>query len=310
MYKFKKDAVVGFLGDSITARTKWTCRILDYYREVMPECTMKIFNAGRSGGVSSVAVRRMETDLIPYNPTDVVIMFGMNDIRHEFWNCENVTEEILSERAKALKEYENALTTIADTLTEKGCSLIFCTPTPTNVNMITENPYKAGSILGLQKASRIVKKIAAKYGGHVVDFQTGFFDVMETLTEENPYNTIVDPDRVHPNMEGQEVMAKLFLRAQGFDVPVHSSMADWVKEAEKPLSAHTQPIYDITMKLRALAFVEWGMLRDVPEDEIDAKLEKVYNGEDANDFVRSRIDMYHENFPKKQQLIDELIRIS
>ena len=89
-------------------------------------------------------------------------MFGMNDICHEFWNCENVTEEILKERARVLKDYENSLITIADTLSEKGVNLIFCTPTPTNVNMITENPYRAGSILGLQKASRIVKKLAEK----------------------------------------------------------------------------------------------------------------------------------------------------
>ncbi|MBR5587198.1 MAG: hypothetical protein IKW02_04480 [Clostridia bacterium] len=309
MYKFKKDAVVGFLGDSITARTKWTCRILDYYREINPDCTMKIFNAGRSGGVAPVAVRRMVTDLIPYNPTDVVIMFGMNDIKHELWNCENVTEELLKERAKALEEYEKALTTIADTLSEKGVNLIFCTPTPTNLNMITENPYKAGSIVGLQKASRIVKKLAENYGGHVVDFNTEFFDVMETLQEEDLYNTIVDTDRVHPSMEGQEVMAKLFLKAQGFDVPVYSTMAEWKAEAEKPLSEHTQPVYDVTMRLRALAFIEWGMVRDVPQDEIEAKLEAIYNGEDANDFVRSRIDMYREDFPKKHQLIEELIRI-
>ena len=63
------------------------------------------------------------------------------------------------------------------------------------------------------------------------------------------------------------------------------------------------------MRLRALAFIEWGMVRDVPQDEIEAKLEAIYNGEDANDFVRSRIDMYREDFPKKHQLIEELIRI-
>ncbi len=310
MYKFKKDAVVGFLGDSITARAKWVCRILDYYRENNPDCTMKTFNAGRSGGNATIAVSRMVTDLLPYNPTDVVIMFGMNDILHELYVCENVTEEILKERARVLADYENSLRTIADTLSEKGVNLIFCTPTPTNVNMITENPYCPGVIIGLQKASKIVKKLATEYGGHVVDFQTEFFEVIETLMEENLYNTIIDSDRVHPSMEGQEVMAKLFLRAQGFDVPVYSTMAEWVKEAEKPLSEHTQPIYDITMKLRALAFVEWSMLRDVPENEIEATLDQKYNDEDANNFVRSRIDMYRENFPKKQQLIDELIRIS
>ncbi len=29
MYKFKKDTVVCFLGDSITARGRWICRVLD-----------------------------------------------------------------------------------------------------------------------------------------------------------------------------------------------------------------------------------------------------------------------------------------
>ena len=80
MYKFSKNAVVCFLGDSITARGRWICRVLDYYRKVQPGCTLKTFNCGRSGGNATVAVKRMVTDLFPYKPTDVVIMFGMNDV--------------------------------------------------------------------------------------------------------------------------------------------------------------------------------------------------------------------------------------
>lgn len=310
MYKFSKNAVVCFLGDSITARGRWICRVLDYYRQVQPECTLKTFNCGRSGGNATVAIKRMETDLFPYKPTDVVIMFGMNDVCHELYACEQVTEEVLKERVRVMEEYEESMTTIAKTLSAMGANLIFCTPTPTDVDQINEAPYRPGGKLALQWASRIVKKLAENYGGHIVDFQTEFSYMIDVLRKENLHNNIISGDRTHPTECGEEVMAKLFLRAQGFDVPLYDKMADWEAESKKPFSEHTQPIYDISMTLRALAFVEWGLLRDVPDDKIEEELDKWYNGPDSNDFYRSRIDMYRENIGKKDEYIKELISIS
>ena len=311
MYKFKKDAVVCFLGDSITARGRWICRVLDYYRQIMPDCSLKTFNCGRSGGNATIAVKRMVTDLYPYNPTDVVIMFGMNDISHELYNCENVTEEVLKKRIEVMKQYEESMTTIAETLSGRGANLIFCTPTPTDVDQINDNPYRPGTKLALQWASRLVKKLAEKYGGHIVDFQSEFSYMIDVLRKENLHNQIVGNDRIHPTSCGEEVMAKIFLRAQGFDVPLYDKMADWEKENEKPFSEHTQPIYDISMLLRAIAFVEWGLIGEVKsEEEKEAKLKEWYDGPESNDFIKSRIDMYREHIGKREEYIKELIRIS
>lgn len=311
MYKFSKDAVVCFLGDSITARGRWICRVLDYYREVQPGCTLKTFNCGRSGGNATVAVKRMVTDLFPYKPTDVVIMFGMNDVCHELYSCENVTEDILKERVRVMEEYENSMATIAKTLSDMGANLIFCTPTPTDVDQINEEQYKPGGKLALQWASRIVKKLAENYGGHVVDFQSEFSYMIDTLRKEDLHNNIIAGDRTHPTECGEEVMANLFLRAQGFDLPLYEKMEEWKKASERPFSDHTQPIYDISMLLRALAFVEWGLLRDAKNDEEKEELlDKWYNGPESNDFYKSRIDMYREHIGKKEEYIKELIKIS
>lgn len=310
MYKFDKDAVVCFLGDSITARGRWLCRILDYYRENMSECNLKVFNCGRSGGNASIAIKRMETDMFIYKPTDVVIMFGMNDIRQNLYECDEITEEIFNERRNAIELYEKSMQTIAETLDKMGINLIFCTPTPTDIEQISEVHAKPGTRLALSHISRIVKDIAARYGGHVVDFYSQFSDMIDVLRKDNPHNNIVAPDRVHPVFAGEEVMANIFLRAQGFDVPIYDKMQDWQQVSEKPFSAHTEKIFELTQYLRGIAYVEWGLLFGVEADEIDKTLESLYNDPETTDFKKNTIELYKEHIAKKEEYLKRLIEIS
>lgn len=309
MYRFNKNAVVCFLGDSITARAKWVCRIMDYYRENVPGSTLKAITCGRPGGNATVAIKRMVSDLYPYNPTDVVIMFGMNDICRQLYICEKVTEEILNDRTKVLKEYEVALRTIGEELTKRGAKLIFCTPTPTDVNQINGTPYLPGTLVGLKKTSEIVKKVAADFGGHVVDFYQEFGDMIELLREENPYNNIVSVDTVHPNETGEEVMANIFLKAQGFDLPLYDKMADWEKQRAKPFSAYVKRFFEIAGIQGKIAFVQWSILRNVPEDKFKETIAEEYKDTAPGEFRYGCLEGYEKHISKKEEYMQELINM-
>lgn len=311
MYKFDKNAVVCFLGDSITARGRWIDKMLDFYRSKYPDGKIKMFNCGRPGGNATVAVKRMEIDVIPHKPTDVVVMFGMNDICHSFYTCEKITEETLTERMRILEEYKVALIKIADRVKEIGANLIFCTPTPTDVDQISDLHYEPGTKLGLQRASEIVKEVAENYGGHIVDFQTEMSRVIENLRKENVGNNIIDCDRVHPLKVGEEVMCKIFLKAQGFDVPIYKNMAAWLKEENTPFSDYTKPIWEVEHILRyVIAFVDWSILRDVSENEKEKTLDEQYNSPDTSETTKALIDNYRENIGRKAELEKELLELA
>ena len=74
---FWEKNVVCFLGDSITASGLW---MAEAYQHLRRSHKMKIFNCGVSGGTATNALLHMHSQCLVYNPTHVVIMFGVNDI--------------------------------------------------------------------------------------------------------------------------------------------------------------------------------------------------------------------------------------
>ena len=79
---FEKDARVCFLGDSITAVGTYIAHIQEYYKTHCKERRVKMYNVGVPGDSASVCVKwiRHMLMLSQYKPSDVVIMFGMNDV--------------------------------------------------------------------------------------------------------------------------------------------------------------------------------------------------------------------------------------
>ena len=79
MYKFEENSTVCFFGDSITYNGLWLRRIYSYYRNVLGK-KFELYNCGVPGSTATEALGRMDEALLNFHPTDVVIMFGMNDV--------------------------------------------------------------------------------------------------------------------------------------------------------------------------------------------------------------------------------------
>src|SRR5438045_4051571 len=70
---------VAFFGDSITHQDLYTTFVATYYLNFKPELNLSFLNAGVGGNKLADAIARVDRDLVPFNPTAIVIFFGMND---------------------------------------------------------------------------------------------------------------------------------------------------------------------------------------------------------------------------------------
>ena len=127
MYKFKEGSVVVFYGDSITNNGAWVRRVYDYYLTTAKiKCLM--YNHGVSGNSSERAYARIDK-VFEVGPTDVVIMFGMNDVSYSSFNKGGFTDDDVKRiREHRDRNFECYKKIVAE-LSGKGVNIIFCTPT-------------------------------------------------------------------------------------------------------------------------------------------------------------------------------------
>ena len=91
---FGAGARVAMIGDSITHGGIHPSYIQQYYVDYFPERQVKIYNLGSGGDTAEGALARFD-ELISVDPTDAVVMFGVNDINFRSY-VEHPDEEQLA----------------------------------------------------------------------------------------------------------------------------------------------------------------------------------------------------------------------
>lgn len=214
---FKDGETVCFLGDSITARGSTQTIIADYYLTRFPERTVRFANAGRSGDSAGGALGRLQEDVIAKKPTSVTIMLGMNDVNRGSYVA-NPDANRLKQQQQALDGYKaNMEKVVARIRAEAGDpKLLFLTPSPFDQTVVLEKENnQPGCNDGLGRCADIVRELAAKNGGTVVDFHGPMTALNLEQQKKDPKWTIIGGDRVHPSAPGHLMMAWLFLKTQG-----------------------------------------------------------------------------------------------
>ena len=134
-----KPATIAFLGDSVTQgcfelyvkkdgnlETYFdkNCAYHNYLAKIFavlyPSVPVNIINAGISGDSAPHAAKRVERDVLSYNPDLVVVCFGLNDV--------NLGVD-------GLEQYKEALDNIFTKLEENGTEYIFMTPNMMNTEV-------------------------------------------------------------------------------------------------------------------------------------------------------------------------------
>ena len=225
---FKDGETVVFLGDSITAGGRYYNVVSDYYLTRFPERTIRFVNAGRSGDSAGGSLKRLQEDVIEKKPTSVAIMFGMNDVGRGYYIA-NPDDKKKAAQQQALNGYKANMKKVVQRIRAEGGNpeLLFITPSPFDQTVVLDkNNNQPGCNDGLGRCAEIVREMAAKNSGKVVDFHGPMTALNLEQQKKDPKWTIIGGDRVHPGAPGHQMMAWLFLKTQGAPAVVSKVAVD------------------------------------------------------------------------------------
>ena len=283
MQKFNDNSKVCFLGDSITSAGIWIAKIFEYYKN--SGITARFYNLGVAGNTASLELEHLEREPFLKDATDVVIMFGMNDIKRENYR-DGINETINRAAVEASKK---ALETMVNILVNQGKNIVLCSSTPhaedKNVNA------------ALSEISAKMKELAGNKGVSYIDFHKVFSDVSDRIK-------LISDDMMHPDMVGNAVLANVFLSLQGFsDVYTGEDAAEWEKQAHFEMSSTNMLRFKAEAALRSIEFVKRVVLPSCKGDET-AYLDEYYKSCDA--FFRKQINVYKRAHKDETELFAEL----
>ena len=250
--KFENGSRVVFLGDSITANGTWMRRILQYYR-ANTDIRFEMYNAGVSGDTASGALQHMKETVLRYNPTDVVVMFGMNDVWRTFYKGD-VTEEVVLNRRMMIDKSVFSIKEITNELSKLNVRVILCSPTIYDELTDSETENFVGVQAALKEIGERAKFFAKERGLLFVDFYSKLFEISKNLYKNG--ETYIGVDRVHPTPLGHELMARVFLEAQGFDVEIPKNLDTMRELSNRPFDEWEQKRYSLERRIVLAAFID------------------------------------------------------
>ncbi len=224
---FQDGETVCFLGDSITHGRQYHSMIYAYYLTRFPDRTIHFVNAGIAGDSAGGAAGRLEEDVISKSPSTVVVMLGMNDVGRGNYVADPNEKRLEFQRA-SLDRYAVNMDKLLERLSgETSAKFLLLTPSPfdqTCVNPLDNN--QPGCNDGLARCAELVRELAAKYHAQVIDLHGPMTAFNLRQQKSDPTYTLIGPDRVHPGLPGNLMMAWLFLSAQGAPALVSNIVFD------------------------------------------------------------------------------------
>lgn len=212
---FQQGERVCFVGNSITNNGEFHHNILLYYITHFPEKEVTFFNCGISGDITESILYRMDDDILINNPTSVVLMIGMNDVRRSLYSDKltNNKDTLLS-RQKAIDIYKKNLEKIITALLAEKIKVILQKPSIYDQTALISTPTNLGVNDVLKVCADFMESLAVKYELGIVDYWSTLNKINTQLQQNDPTTTIIGNDRVHPGSAGHFIMAYEFLKTQ------------------------------------------------------------------------------------------------
>ena len=214
---FPDGARVVFLGDSITHHGHWHKFVSDWYFLVHPERKVFFRSAGVGGDTASGCVSRIDEDVAAFSPTDVTVMFGMNDVGRNLY-VTNPTPDILARRVRRQEDYSANMLKLVERLgaLEGSPRLWLFTPSPFDDTSTLPAPNNPGcNAIGLSGlAKRVWQLQRGVPNSTLVDMHDPLTELNLARQRTDPAFTICGKDRIHPWLPGGLAMAYQFLKTQ------------------------------------------------------------------------------------------------
>ena len=211
---FKAGDRVALVGDSITHGGHYHSYIWLYYMTRFPDMPLTLMNCGVGGDEAKSILGRWDWDVLRRNPTYITLTFGMNDTGYfGVYDRENAST-LSAEKVERSLGYFSEITRRLEEL-----------PSDVNIVMIGGSPYDETSKFNngiLPGKNAAIQKVIAGQAAAAKDHNWGFVDfnapmlrIAAEAQAADPKYSFCPQDRIHPDKDGQMVMAYLFLKAQG-----------------------------------------------------------------------------------------------
>lgn len=212
--QFKAGDRVALVGDSITHGGHYHSYIWLYYMTRFPNMPLTLLNCGVGGDTAWDIVSRWQYDVVEKNPTYVTLTFGMNDTGYiDVYNRDG-SEELASQRVEkalaGLAEMEKSL--------EKdfpGAEIVMIGGSPYDETTRFNNGALKDKNAAICEVIEGQRRSAQEHGWGFVDFNGPMVEIGLAEQAKDSSFSFSRIDRIHPDQDGQMVMAYLFLKAQG-----------------------------------------------------------------------------------------------
>lgn len=202
--------IVALCGDSITEQRMYTVLIEDYLLMCQPVAVARTTQLGWSGETITALHGRLSSDLAPFHPSVVTLLYGMNDGSYSPPSAK-VEQTFQQETSAVLRELRTGGTRLV--LVGSPCAVdperfkswLFAKCGPEVYNR---------ALLGLGQAAHAA---AQKNGAVWVDIHGTMMSVMHAAKARYGSAYSLSVDGVHPGPAGQLVVAYAFLKALGCD---------------------------------------------------------------------------------------------
>lgn len=217
-FALKSGDRVVFYGDSITAQRLYTRFIEDFVVSRYPQMHVDFYNAGVSGdtvegGDAGDMQTRVSRDVVPWHPTMITIMLGMNDGRY--------TTVFPANFAAYKSGYQKLVDDLKTNLPDAHFTLI----QPSPYDEVAHPPAISGYNDVMVRYGDFLAQLGAQMSVPVANFNQAVTDTLRAGVRIDPRMAgSLLPDRIHPAPAGHWIMAAALVRAWHLS-PIVSSVA-------------------------------------------------------------------------------------
>lgn len=197
-FNFHRKKKIIFFGDSITQLGAATNGYIPMIQEMLAKEGMvdqyELVGSGISGNKVTDLYLRLEEDVLQKNPSIVVIYIGINDIWHK------QTSGTGTDIMKYVQFYE----AIIKKLQAAGIKVVVCTPSVIGERKDFSNEQDGD----LNNYSNWLRYYAKTNNIPCVDLRTSFLNYLIANNEKNIDKGLLTADRVHLNLQGNQLVAE------------------------------------------------------------------------------------------------------
>lgn len=220
--RYPDNSRVCFIGDSMTHANRVLAHVVNHYKKSFADSNVRFYNCGIAGASVGCALKVLNDDITPYDPTHAVIAFGINDSRRGVFEKPRGAE-VYETSKSAFETYKSNLKKLCDILTEKNVKITLCTPPPYDEYQKCDTPALRGVYAVMVEYSHFVRKFAKQNGYECCDYN-------DYLTNLINFEDLYNSDRVHPNEHGYFRMAECFLKQQGLKICEEETIPEYLQE--------------------------------------------------------------------------------